>query len=554
MEKIWLKNYPKGVQDKIDVHAYDSLVAMLEQSCQRFAERPAFSNLGTELNYRALEVQSRYFATFLQQGWGLKKGERLAIILPNLLQYPVAFFGTLRAGVVVVNVNPLYTVPELVHQLNDAGVENALILANFAHVLQEALPQTNIKRVIVTEIGDLLGTVKGTLINFFLKYVKRKVRPWQIPNTITFKQVLAQGARRILAPVDINSSDIALLQYTGGTTGVAKGAMLTHGNLVANVLQCLEYVFPKEKTTQETAIAPLPLYHIFSLTTCCLCFIPIGGLVILITDPRNLKYLIKQMIKYPFTVLMGINTLFNALLQQPKFAKLDFSKLRLAVSGGMATQAAVAENWRKLTRNTLLEGYGLTEASPVVTINPPQLTYFSGSIGLPVPATDVSVRDEQGQELPIGKSGELWVKGPQVMLGYWHNPEETRQILTEEGWLKTGDIVLMDEKGFIYLVDRKKDMIIVSGFNVYPNEVEDVIASHPGVFEVGVVGVPDSHTGEAVKAVIVKKDPALTEQDIIAYCHQRLTRYKVPKIIEFRLELPKTNVGKILRRALRDSA
>jgi long-chain acyl-CoA synthetase len=554
MQKIWLKSYPPDVRDEINVHLYSSLVDMLEQSCQRFLKRPAFSNLGAALTYQDLEVKSRHFAAFLQQEWGLKKGDRLAIILPNLLQYPVAFFGALRAGVIVVNVNPLYTEPELVHQLNDAQVENVLILANFANVLQKALPQTNVKRILITEIGDMLGLLKGGAINFFLKYVSRKVRVCSMPHTVSFKKALNQGMQKTFAPVTLAASDIALLQYTGGTTGVAKGAMLTHSNLVANVLQCLEYVFPKNSKTQEIGISPLPLYHIFSLTACCLCFIPIGGLVVLITDPRNAQYVIKQMAKYPFTILVGINTLFNALLQQAKFAKLNFSTLRIAVSGGMATQTAVAENWQRLTGNTLLEGYGLTEASPVVTINPPNLTHFKGSIGLPIPATDVSIRDEQGQELPLKQSGELWVKGPQVMVGYWRKPQETQLVLTEDGWLKTGDVVQMDEKGFIYLVDRKKDMIIVSGFNVYPNEVEDVIASHPGVLEVGVVGVPDNHSGEAVKAVIVKKDPALTEKDIITYCHQYLTRYKVPKIIEFRKELPKTNVGKILRRALRDPA
>jgi long-chain acyl-CoA synthetase len=554
MQKIWLKSYPPYVRDEIDVHAYPSLVAMLEQSCQRYADYPAFHNLGKQLNYRDIEQQSRYFATFLQQVWGLKKGDRLAIVLPNLLQYPVAFFGALRAGVVVVNVNPLYTVPELVHQLNDAGVENVLLLTNFAHVAQAALPQTHVKRVMITEMGDLLGTLRGGMINFFLKYITRKIRPWQISNAITFKQALAEGAQRTLTPVDITATDIALLQYTGGTTGVAKGAMLTHSNLVANVLQCIEYVFPKNSKKQEIAIAPLPLYHIFSLTVCCLCFIPVGGLVVLITDPRNIKYLIKQMAKRRFTLLVGINTLFNALLNQPQFSKLNFSSLRIAVSGGMATQAAIAKKWQQVTGNTLLEGYGLTEASPVVTVNPPQLNTFSGSIGLPIPATNVSIRDEQGQEVPLGQSGELWVQGPQVMRGYWQKPEETQKVLTADGWLKTGDIVRMDEKGFIYLVDRKKDMIIVSGFNVYPNEIEQIIASNPSVLEVGVVGVPDAQSGEAVKAVIVKKDPTLTAENIIQFCRQSLTGYKVPKIIEFRQELPKTNVGKILRRTLRDSS
>lgn len=552
MEKIWLKSYPANVPAEINPQQVVSLVDLLEKNCQCYANNFAFSNLGTSLSYKDLETQSRHFAAYLQEVLQLKKGARVAIMLPNILQYPIVMFGILRAGLIVVNINPLYTAPELAHQLKDSGAETIVVLANFANVLEKAFPVTQVKHVIITEIGDLMGPIKSQLVNFVVKYVKKMVPTWNIPDAVTFKKVMVQGAQKTFNKVAVNAADIAYLQYTGGTTGVAKGAMLTHGNMVANILQTLTYVSAAVRQGQETVIVALPLYHIFSLTICCLAFLASGGHGILITNPRDIPNFVKELRKIPFSVLVGVNTLFNALLNNAEFRKLDFSTLHLNVAGGMAMQRAVADRWQQLTGKFILEGYGLTEASPVVSVNPTDITSFTGSIGLPLPSTDVKICDEDDNELPLGEVGELWVKGPQVMKGYWHKEEETKNVLTPDGWLKTGDIVRMDEKGFIYIVDRKKDMIIVSGFNVYPNEVEEVIASHPGVLEVGVIGVPSLQTGEAVKAFVVKKDPNLTEKEILDFVHQRLTRYKVPKIIEFKSELPKSNVGKILRRKLRD--
>ncbi len=554
MEKVWLKNYPQGVPAEIDPNVYSSIPDMLEKNCRRYADKYAFSNLGTHITYRELDELSKQFAAYLQSCLGLKKGDRVAIILPNVLQYPIAMFGILRAGLTCVNVNPLYTAPELAHQLKDSGANTCICLANFASVLEQALPETNVKHIIVTEVGDALGGLKSHIVNFVVKYVKKMVPAWNIPNAVSYREVMAKAKQQKFDPVIISPDDIAYLQYTGGTTGIAKGAILTHFNMVANILQCHVWVGTAVHEGQEVVMVALPMYHIFSLTICSLCFIDLGAHGVLITNPRDISNFIKELSKAKFSVFIGVNTLFNALLNNPKFASLDFSSLHLSVSGGMALQNAVAEKWRHVTGNRILEGYGLTEASPVVTINPVGIDYFTGSIGMPISSTDVKVCDEKGEELPLGEIGELWVKGPQVMRGYWEKESETKNVMTADGWLKTGDIVRIDQRGFVFMVDRKKDMIIVSGFNVYPNEVEDVIASHPGVLEVGVVGVPSEHSGEMVKAFIVKKDPHLTEKDILNFAHERLTRYKVPKIIEFRTTLPKSNVGKILRRQLREES
>lgn len=552
VNKIWLSQYPQNIPAEINTTAYRSLVEMFEGDCQKYADLPAFTNLGVTITYKELEQQSRYFAAYLQNTLRLQKGERVAIMMPNLLQYPIAMFGILRAGLIVVNVNPLYTATELAHQLKDSDSQTIVVLANFAHVLQEALPQTNIKNVIITEAGDLLGGLKGKIVNFVVKRVKKMVPAWHIANTIPFKEVLKKGKPELYHAVDLEGKDIAFLQYTGGTTGVAKGAILTHSNMVCNVLQTLTFVSHAVSEKKEFVIVALPLYHIFSLTICCLSFLHLGGHGLLITNPRDFHNFIKELKKVPFTVFVGVNTLFNALLHQPEFSKLNFCHLRLSVSGGMPLQKVIAERWNQMTGNYILEGYGLTESSPVVTVNPTNITRFTGSIGIPLPSTDIKVCNEEGEELPLGEIGELYVKGPQVMEGYWQKPEETVKVIDKEGWLRTGDIVKVDEQGFVYIVDRKKDMVIVSGFNVYPTEIEEVIASHPKVLEVGVIGVPDERSGEKVKAFIVKKDESLTEEEIISFCQEKLTRYKIPKVVEFRKDLPKTNVGKILRRKLRD--
>lgn len=552
MEKFWLKNYPPGVPPTIDTNQYQSLVDMMENNFQRYATNIAFSNFGTSITYKELDEQSKQFAAFLQKDLNLTKGERVALMLPNILQYPIAMYGTLRAGLVVVNTNPLYTPPELIQQLNDSGASTIVVVANYAHVLEEALPHTQIKHVIVTQIGDRHSFWKQIIINSVVKYVKKLVPRWKISAAIRFNDALQRGKKYKFEKAKVAGEETAFLQYTGGTTGVPKGAVLTHSNMVANILQCIAWVWEKVKTNQEIVIIALPMYHIFSLTVCCLTFQEIGGQGVLITDPRDLNGFINELKKINFTVFVGVNTLFNGLLRRTEFAKLNFKNLRLSVAGGMAMQRMVAEHWLKVTGNYILEGYGLTEASPVVSINPTNIDFFTGSIGMPVPSTDVKVCDEKGKEVPIGEEGELYVKGPQVMKGYWHKEAETKLVLTEDGWLRTGDIVYFDENGLLYLVDRKKDMIIVSGFNVYPNEVEEVIAAHPGVLEVGVIGVPSEHSGELVKAFIVKKDPNLTKQSIMQFCHDKLTRYKIPKIIEFRESLPKSNIGKILRRKLKE--
>ena len=552
MEKIWLREYSPGVPAEVDLNEFCSLKDILEKSCQRFADLPAYSNMGVTLRYQDIDRLSRAFGAWLQQTLGLGKGERVALMMPNILQYPVALFGILRAGLIVVNVNPLYTPRELEHQLKDSGATAIVIIENFAHTLQEVLDRTPVKTVITTQLGDLFPFPKRPLVNFVVKRIKKMVPAWRIPGTIPFWRVLSEGAGKTLADVSLNHEDLAFLQYTGGTTGVSKGAMLTHGNLVANLQQASAWLSPVSKPSEETIITALPLYHIFSLTANCLTFMKAGGHNILITNPRDMPGFVKELGKVRFTAITGVNTLFNGLLHTPGFDRLDFSTLKISLGGGMAVQRAVAENWRKVTGTPLIEAYGLTETSPAACINPLSLPEYNGSIGLPLPSTDLSIRDDDGRELGVGEAGEICIRGPQVMRGYWNRPEETAQVMTKDGYLRTGDIGVMDERGYVRIVDRKKDMILVSGFNVYPNEIEDVVAHHPGVLEVAAVGVPDEKTGEAVKLVVVKKDPALTTEALIEYCRQNLTAYKMPRLVEFRTELPKTNVGKILRRLLRE--
>ncbi|STX29138.1 long-chain fatty-acid-CoA ligase [Legionella beliardensis] len=549
MEKIWLKNYQQGVPHEIEPNQYNSLVELFEQSCQKYANRVAYSNLGYDITYAQLEQKSKQFAHFLQ-GFGLKKGTRIAIMMPNLLQYPIALFGILRAGYVVVNTNPLYTADEVIHQMNDSGAEIIIVLANFAKTVEKALPHTAIKHVIVTQVGDVLPALKRTIVNLVVKYVKKMVPTYHLPQAIPFKSAFKQPDKP-LETLSLTHKDIAFLQYTGGTTGIAKGAILTHGNMVANVLQAYAWIVPLGLSNQDIIVTALPLYHIFSLTANCLTFIKAGAKNILITNPRDIPHFINEIKNSKFTALTGVNTLFNALLNHSKFKEIDFSKVKLTLSGGMALQKSVALKWHEVTKTRILEAYGLTETCPAVTINPMYLEDYNGSIGLPLPSTDVSIQDNNGQELGIDEVGELCVKGPQVMAGYWQRPDETALVMTKDGYLKTGDIARIDDQGYVYLVDRKKDLIIVSGFNVYPNEVEQVISLHPGVLEVGVIGVKNDKVGERVKACVVKRDEKVTVEDIIAHCREHLTSYKVPKEVEFYQELPKTNVGKILRRALR---
>ena len=553
MEKIWLKRYPPGVPAEINPDEYPSLVEIFEQSCKKFSDRDAFANMGYAMSFAELDAKTRDFAAFLQQQLGLKKGDRVAIMLPNLLQYPVALFGILRAGLTAVNVNPLYTPRELEYQMNDAGAETIVIIANFAHVLAEVVNKTRLKHIVVTEVGDLLPFPKSLIVNFVVKYIKKMVPAYDLPGAISLKSALAKGQKLTLEPVALNGDDLAFLQYTGGTTGVAKGAMLTHRNMVANMLQVSVFVGAAIEEGKEVVITALPLYHIFCLTVNCLTFMKFGGLNLLITNPRDIPGFVKELQNVgEFTFISGVNTLFNALVHNEDFAKLDFKPLKLAVGGGMAVQRAVADRWQKITAIHILEGYGLTESSPVVCLNPLDVQEFNGSIGLPAPSTEISLRDDQGQEVPFGERGELWVRGPQVMRGYWQRPDETAKTITADGWLQTGDIATVDEQGFVRIVDRKKDMVLVSGFNVYPNEIEDVVAHCEGVLEVACIGVPDDRSGEAVKVFVVRKPGAtLGEETVREYCKANLTGYKMPKYIEFREELPKSNVGKILRRELR---
>ena len=550
MERIWLKSYPPGVAAEISYDEYRSVGELFEKSVAQFRERPAFECMGKSISFGELDKLSRDFGAWLQAK-GLGKGARVAIMMPNVLQYPVALYGALRSGYTVVNVNPLYTARELEHQLKDSGAEVIVILENFARTLETVLARTPVKHVVVAALGDLLGA-KGMIVNFVVRKVKKMVPAYKLPAAQRFNDVLAEGARRELKPFEVGHDDIAFLQYTGGTTGVSKGAMLLHRNILANIQQSAAWLLPVLGGEVPVIITALPLYHIYALTCNCLVTLRLGGLSILITNPRDIPGFVKELGKHRYNMITGVNTLFNALLHHPDFAKLDFSALRLANGGGMAVQKAVADRWKEVTGTVLLEGYGLTETSPVATMNPFDLKDYSGSIGVPIPSTDIVIRDDQDNDLPIGGTGEICIKGPQVMAGYWNQPEETAKVMTKDGYLKTGDIGFMDEKGFIRIVDRKKDMILVSGFNVYPNEVEQVVAMHPGVLECAAIGVKDEHSTEAVKLFVVKKDPGLTEQDLLAYCKKELTGYKRPKYVEFRTELPKTNVGKILRRELRD--
>jgi long-chain acyl-CoA synthetase len=549
----WLQNYPPGVPSDIDLDQYRSIVSVLQQSCDQFRNRPAFENMGKSISYGDLDRLSQLFAAYLLFQLKLKKGDRIALMLPNILQYPIAIFGALRAGLTVVNTNPMYTARELKHQLVDSGAVAIVVLDNFAHVLAEVLQDTPVRHVIATGVGDLLGFPKAQLVNAVLKYIKKAVPDYRISGVVRFNEALDIGRGQHLPNIDIAPSDIAFLQYTGGTTGVSKGAMLTHRNLVANMQQSSVWLGTNVRLGEEEIITALPLYHIFALTANCLVFMKFGGLNHLITNPRDMLGFVKTLSKIRFTAITGVNTLFNGLLNTPGFDKLDFSRLHLTLGGGMAVQRAVAERWKKATGVTLVEAYGLTETSPAACINPMNLTDYNGAIGLPIPSTEACVQDEEGRILPLGEVGELCIRGPQVMAGYWQRPEETAKVMTSDGWLKTGDMAKMDEAGYFYIVDRKKDMILVSGFNVYPNEIEDVIATHPGVMEVAAVGVPDDKSGEAVKVVIVRKDPSLTVDDIKQHCRHDLTGYKQPRYVEFRTELPKSNVGKILRRELRDS-
>ena len=550
MERIWLKSYPAGVPADIDPSKYRSLIELFDSSIAKYRDRPAFHSMGKSITFDQLDKRSRDFGAWLQAR-GLAKGARVAIMMPNCLQYPIAMFGILRAGCTVVNVNPLYTPRELEHQLKDSGAEAIVVLENFGHVLQEVRGRTPVKHVIVTSLGEMLG-VKGVIVNLVVRKVKKMVPPYELPGAVLFKQALAEGASKKLATPALTHDDIAFLQYTGGTTGVSKGAMLLHRNIIAALQQYEAWLAPAIGEQRAIIITALPLYHIFSLTVNCLVMMVVGGENVLITNPRDIPGFVKELAKHKYTIITGVNTLFNALLNHPEFAKLDFSSVRLAVGGGMAVQKAVAERWRQVTGTPLIEGYGLTETAPSATANPMNLGEFSGSIGVPMPSTEVVLRDDNDRDVAHGQPGEICIRGPQVMAGYWQRPDETAKVIGKDGFLHTGDIGIMDEKGFIRIVDRKKDMILVSGFNVYPNEIEQVLAMHPGVLECAAIGVPDEHSGEVPKVFVVKKDPQLTEQDVLEHCKKELTGYKRPKYVEFRSELPKTNVGKILRRALRE--
>jgi len=552
MEKIWLKSYPQGMSAEIGIDDVPSVVALFEKACATHADKVAYLSMDKAMTYRELDEQSRAFAGWLQS-IDLKKGDRVALMMPNLLQYPVALFGTLRAGCVVVNCNPLYTPRELEYQLKDSGAAAIVIVENFAHVLEKVVAHTAIKHVVVTPMGEMLGAIKGALVNFVVRHVKKLVPAWKLPGAFNLGQALTTGRRHGFTPVPLGHDDIAFLQYTGGTTGISKGAMLTHGNICANVTQAHAWVKPMIRDGEEFIITALPLYHIFALTANCLTFLVVGARNLLIANPRDIPNFVKEWRKYPVSVVTGVNTLFNALLNNPDFARLDFSTLRITLGGGMAVQAAVAERWREATGVTLVQAYGLTETSPAATMNPLDMQTFNGAIGLPISSTEVSIRDDNGHEVQPTQIGEICIRGPQVMRGYWQRPEETAAVLGPDGFLRTGDLGYMDNDGFVFLVDRKKDMILVSGFNVYPNEVEEAVALHPGVLEVAAIGVVDERCGEVVKIFVVRKDPALTDAMLIEHCRSVLTGYKIPKYIEFRDDLPKTNVGKILRRALKAS-
>jgi long-chain acyl-CoA synthetase len=554
VEKAWLKNYPEGVPEHIDPEHYQSLIDLFEEAMEKNADKVAFINMDKSMTYREVDQQSRAFAAYLQQELKLQVGDCVALMMPNLLQYPVALLGVIRAGCIVANVNPLYTPRELEHQLKDAKAKAILIIANFANTLEQVIDNTPVKHVILTQMGDMLGLVKGTLVNFVVKNVKKMVPQFNLPNTIPFNKTLAIGAKAQYNRPTLTGDELAFLQYTGGTTGVSKGAMLSHRNMVGNLEQVSGCLGPLLRDGQELVVTPLPLYHIFALTANMLTFMKFGGQNLLITNPRDMPGFVKELGKYQMTALTGVNTLFNGLLNTPGFEQLDFSKLRLSLGGGMAVQRPIAERWQEITGSGLIEGYGLTECCPLVTITPCNAKGYTGSIGLPAPSTDIKLVDADGNEVAAGESGEMWVKGPQVMQGYYNRPDATEEVMNGENneWFATGDIAKMDEEGFFYIVDRKKDMIIVSGFNVFPNEIEEVAAMNEKVLECAVIGVPHEVSGEVVKLFVVKKDDSLTQEEIIAHCREHLTGYKVPKLVEFKDELPKSNVGKILRRELRE--
>lgn len=551
MEKIWTKQYQKGVPEEINTNEFTSIVNLFEVSCRKYKDGVAYENMGCKITYGELDKLTENFAIYFQS-LGLESGARIAIMMPNVLQYPVAVFAILRAGYIVVNTNPLYTSDELTHQINDSGAEAILVLANFASTVEKSLPKTPLlKHIIITELGDLFPIIKRFIVNAVVKYIKKMVPAYHIPGSVSFNDALKTGSNGTLKLVDIKPEDIAFLQYTGGTTGVSKGAILTNKNMIANVIQASAWLKPLSPDSNDIIITALPLYHIFSLTANCLSFIKCGARNILITNPRDVPRFIEEIKSVKFTAITGVNTLFNSLMNNPKFDEIDFSKLKLALSGGMSLHKNVAIKWHEKTKARVLEAYGLTETSPAVTINPMYLEEYNGSIGLPLPSTDISIRDDNGHELPLGEKGELCIKGPQVMPGYWKRQDETNLVFWPDGFFRSGDIAKVDEKGFVYLVDRKKDMILVSGFNVYPNEVEQVISLMPSVLEVGVIGVDNNESGELVKACIVKRDQSLTEEQVISHARKHLTAYKIPKIIEFYDELPKNNIGKVLRRKLR---
>jgi long-chain acyl-CoA synthetase len=551
MDKIWLKSYPPGVPAEIDPSQLSSLTELVEKTCAEHADRVAYVQMDAELTYRQVDELSRAFAAWLQHA-GFAKGDRFAIMLPNTLQYPIALFGALRAGLTVVNTNPLYTAPELEHQLSDSGATGILVLENFAHVLEKVLAHTSLKRVLVTAVGDFLGFPKSHVVNFVVRHVRRQVPAWNIPQAVSFKAAVEEGQKLALTPVEIGRDDLAFLQYTGGTTGVCKGAMLSHGNVATNVLQAEAWLGTRLRDFSDggLVITAIPLYHIFALQANCMLFARLGWKNVLIINPRDLPALVRDMTKYPPNYITGVNTLFNALLNAPGFERIDFSHLKAALGGGMAVQPTVAQRWKEATGHTLTQAWGLTETSPAACINPPDLD-FNGSIGLPISSTEIAIKDDAGNDLAFGQIGEICVRGPQVMRGYWKRPDETAKVMLPGGWLRTGDVGHMDERGFVYIEDRKKDMILVSGFNVYPNEVEAVAVTCPGILEAAAIAQPDQHSGEVVALFVVRKDQALTEHEVIDCCRKSLAGYKVPKHVYFRNELPKSNVGKILRKALR---
>ena len=556
MDKFWIKSYPPGVPAEIDYTRYRSLVHLMDEAFTKYAQRNAYVCMDKFMTYAELDSMSKKLGAWLQ-AQGLAPGARVALMMPNVLQYPVAIAAVLRAGYTVVNVNPLYTPRELEHQLKDSGAEAIIILENFAHTLEKVIAHTQIKIVIIASMGEMLGGLKGSIVNFVVRNIKKLVPAFSLPNAIRFNSVQNEATSMTLKPIELGHDDIAFLQYTGGTTGLSKGAMLSHRNVIANLMQNEAWLQPalqKEPTLESLSfVCALPLYHIFALTICCLMGTRIGGLNILIPNPRDIPGLVKTLSKHRFNMFPAVNTLYNGLLNNAEFSKIDFSMLKLCNGGGMAVQKAVNDRWRAVTGKSIVEGYGLSETAPVATANPADSEEFTGTIGLPIPSTEIAILDDDAQPVPLGQPGEIAIRGPQVMVGYWQRPEETSQVMTPNGFFKSGDIGFMDENGYVTIVDRKKDMVLVSGFNVYPNEVEGVVAMHPGVLECAVVGVPDTNTGEAVKLFVVRRDPELTREDLMAYCHDVLTAYKRPKIIEFREQLPKTNVGKILRRELRDS-